>query len=106
MTPPELRITDAEMAECPRRDVACSACGGSGVEVRPGLCGPVTDWCCECWGAAWSIPCLPPGASARLGAMIIERLPHLRHAVWPPKRYRADRSTVATALAMIGAVGL
>lgn len=101
MTCPELRITDADAAECPRCDVCCRSCGGSGVDVRPGLLGPVTNWCDECWGAAvWSTPRLPPGASARIGAILVNRLPHLRHAVWPPKALRLSRSALVTAIGM------
>ena len=73
--PPELRVTDRDVVYCPRIDIACRACGGTGIDTRPGLCGPVVNWCDECWGSAfWSATILPMGASVRLGAMLAEGL--------------------------------
>ena len=54
---------------------ACGAGGGTGSDTRPGLCGPVVNWCDECWGSAfWSATILPMGASVRLGRMLAEAL--------------------------------
>lgn len=66
MTCPELRITDTEIAEV-RRGPICERLDGN----------------------------LPPGASARIGAVLVAAMPHLRHAKPPTtdewwRLYRCD----------------
>ena len=108
--PPELRVPQSADADCPRREVACRHCRGFGECLHIRSAGdsfapigwPDREWCCECGGAAFLlVPCLPDGASARLGAMLVEAMPHLRHATWPPKEVRGG---LATAIGLVGMV--
>ena len=94
MTCPELRITDAEVA-LTRRWPTCRACAGE-------LDCPRCDWGLDPEGYGIR---LGRGASARIGAAIVAHLPHLRHAVWPPRRQRVDGSTLATAIGLALGVG-
>ncbi len=66
MTAPELRITDAEARAARVYRTARGEIDGL----------PFVDE----WGPVYG---LLPGATARLGAILLAALPHLRHAVWP-----------------------
>jgi len=51
------------------RERTCGHCKGRGYCYD--LYGPDPEWCCECGGASqWSTPVLPPGAAARIGAVL------------------------------------
>lgn len=69
MTCPELRITDEQARAARVYRTATGTINGLGYFDE--------------WGP-FSI--LPVGASARIGAVLVARLPHLRHVVWPPRR--------------------
>jgi hypothetical protein len=107
--PPELRITDAEIRELREHGehAACPTCDGASFYWfgAPGDCAG-----CGGWGHV-EIRNLPRGATARLGAMLLDRLPHLRHRN-PPEWTRfgevprkLDRGALGMALAMVASVG-
>lgn len=86
--PDELRITDAEAAAA---------------RVYRTARGEVDGWTFfDEWGPVYG---LPRGASARLGAMLLDAMPHLRRAAWPPRRERAGRGALATAIGAVMSVG-
>jgi hypothetical protein len=98
MTAPELRITDAEVAAFRLGD-PCDRCHGLGGYVVFG------GWACcdDCGGdGAFNVGEIRrlPGATARLGAILLAAMPHLRHAVWPPRRERAGRGVLGTAIGL------
>lgn len=105
MTPPELRITDAEVAACPREIVVCPSCLGLGVYEGRGVVDDASCWRCNGGGEVRGDRIILDGASARIGAAIVAHLPHLRHAVWPPRRQRVDGSALATAIGLALGVG-
>ena len=92
--PTELRVTARDVAAS-RRWPTCRACRN----VRPDKTGCSA---CDGWGVedtGYGVR-LRRGASARLGAMLVEAMPHLRHATWPPKK----RGGLAAAISLVGTV--